>query len=136
MIAFWIRGMKFWLVALMVFHLIAATGGTPSQAQSSEIHHQSSSEPVVASTTKDCVFCHDGALARNALDRSFNHPTGMDYQSKLSQSSGRLKPIDTVLSLENGKVGCLTCHDLNSDLPSKLVMGNQRSRLCFTCHNL
>lgn len=124
------------IAVLVVFHLMVGSAGIPSLAESEEPHHQSATDPDIASTTKDCVSCHDGALAQEAYDRRFNHPTGMDYQTRLVQSNGKLKPIDASFPLEDGKVGCLTCHDLNSDLPSKLITGNQGSRLCFTCHNL
>ena len=48
-----------------------------------------------------------------------------------------LKPMATVdrrLRFFNGKVGCGSCHDPYSTIHKKLVMSDENSKLCFSCH--
>ncbi len=101
-----------------------------------------------------CLGCHDGTLARNIIDsvwgkftgqtpvafcRDKGHPIEIDYRRAQIASRGLLKDpflIDPATKLENGLVGCTSCHSPDSQLPAKLVMSNGGSRLCFSCHNL
>ncbi len=105
-----------------------------------------------------CLGCHDGTLATNILSPDLNailgsfrgetpknfclaqgHPVGIDYRLAQLSSKGRLRDpsmLDPALKLENGQVGCTSCHDPNSEHRAKLVMSNTGSRLCFSCHNL
>lgn len=104
-----------------------------------------------------CLTCHDGTIGRNILSQDFSqrgnfqgdtpgdfcvdrgHPVGVDYLPASLKSRGRLKHpslLDPAVKLENGQVGCTSCHDSNSQLRAKLVMSNSGSRLCFSCHNL
>ena len=104
-----------------------------------------------------CLGCHDGTIAPNIISQDLRtiwgnfggempkgfclergHPVGIDYQTALLRSKGRLKQpslFDAAVRLENGQVSCTSCHDPNSQLPKKLVMQNSGSRLCFSCHN-
>lgn len=144
-----------WLMAWMAVFLLVATGGLPLRAQGGTEYHQGASDPYRGETSRVCLECHDGSMARNVLNSPFGpsasatpwvfcraesppftHPIGIDYLSRLAQSRGRLKPLGSALRLEEGKVGCITCHDLASALPAKLAMHNDRSALCLTCHNL
>ena len=127
---------KIWVTGATVLLLIGVAAGWPLLSRAGTQHHKSTKDPVLAETSKDCGQCHDGALAHDAFDPRSNHPIGIDYRSRLAQSFGRLNPIESVLRLEDGKVGCVTCHNLDSDLPGKLAISNDGSRLCFTCHNL
>lgn len=104
-----------------------------------------------------CLTCHDGTIGRNILSQVFSqggnfqgdmpgdfcldrgHPVAVDYLPASLKSRGRLKHpsrLDPAVKLENGQVGCTSCHDSNSQLRAKLVMSNSGSRLCFSCHNL
>lgn len=131
-----------WLTAAIALLLLAATSGSLLGAQEgTAAYHQSATDPVRAETSRECLECHDGSLGQNMLSirlappRS-NHPIGIDYLSRLVESPGRLKPIGSTLRLEAGTVGCVSCHDLASDLPAKLAMSNKGSALCLTCHNI
>ncbi len=108
--------------------------------------------------SRHCLGCHDGTLASNVVSQDLNafsgafqgttasisstdrgHPVGIDYRLAQLKSRGRLREpssIDPAVKLENGQVGCTTCHDPNSPLRGKLVISNTGSRLCFSCHNL
>jgi predicted CXXCH cytochrome family protein len=103
--------------------------------------------------SKNCISCHDGSFAssptilagrwiheqsrvRNDLG---SHPIGMDYEAA-RLARGRktdLKPlaaVDRRIRFFNGKVGCGSCHDPYSRIPKKLVMRDEQSSLCFSCH--
>lgn len=97
------------------------------------------SDLIVSQDTHSCMGCHDGTLAGNitSLDRS--HSVGIDYRLAQIKSRGRLRDpslLDPAVKLENGQVGCTSCHDPDSQLRARLVMSNGGSRLCFSCHNL
>jgi predicted CXXCH cytochrome family protein len=106
-----------------------------------------------------CLGCHDGSVASNMLNKvcnissrfsdrwsndslsqRFSHPIGVDYQvARQLRPGARLKDIallPSVIKLENGATGCLSCHDPASPRPYRLVMDNAESRLCFACHDL
>jgi len=101
--------------------------------------------------SKECISCHGGIIGKAAIfklgagiwthdDFSHNHPVGVHYErSRMSNSEARLKPISAIdkrLKLFDGKVGCGTCHDAYSKGQRSLVMSNEGSRLCTSCHEL
>ncbi|MBI2525973.1 MAG: cytochrome c3 family protein [Candidatus Rokubacteria bacterium] len=82
-----------------------------------------------------CLSCHDGVMAPDSL----RHPIGMAYDASPLRRAGTLRPSASLapsIRLEDGRVGCSTCHDLSSSLRSKLVVANTGSALCFACHRL
>lgn len=112
------------------------------------------SESVVGidSLSVSCLACHDGVAAsavgvdlrnrpndRTSRVISFksDHPIGMNYNSYVAANRGyRQIPLNSnkMLFIE-GKVGCLTCHDPLNPAKGHLVMSDQNSALCNTCHN-
>jgi predicted CXXCH cytochrome family protein len=83
----------------------------------------------------DCEGCHDGVIAP---DIRLNHPIGIDYRWAQLRSRGKLKDITQLGSsivLEDGRIGCLSCHSPESNIRGKLAVSNAGSRLCFSCHN-
>lgn len=103
-----------------------------------------------------CLGCHDGTIAtdtfveetagpalasRDRIARSGdlrrNHPIGVDYPSRRRtfQPASQVTSLDRV-RLFGGKVECTSCHDPHNQygLPAMLVMPNDRSQLCYTCH--
>jgi predicted CXXCH cytochrome family protein len=103
--------------------------------------------------SKNCISCHDGTYASSATikagawthQRSFisndrgSHPIGMNYEAART-SRGRktdLKPMSAVdrrIRFFNGKVGCGSCHDPYSAIRKRLVMSDENSKLCYSCH--
>ena len=82
----------------------------------------------------DCQSCHDGVIAP---DIRMTHPIGIDYRWAQLRSRGKLKDIsqlDPGIALEDGRIGCLTCHQRESRFQAKLIMSNAGSALCFSCH--
>ncbi|KAF0216841.1 MAG: hypothetical protein FD174_3521 [Geobacteraceae bacterium] len=100
----------------------------------------------------DCLSCHDGVTApgREIRYKNMNknqaagvenvlgsHPIGMHYGSHAYANRGlkAINELDTSMAFVDGKVGCLTCHNPLNPNKRHLVMSNDKSKLCFSCHN-
>jgi len=115
------------------------------------------SKAVAGSGTLLCIRCHDGTMASDIVSgqgtepfrntkhpgvfksghQVSNHPVGVEYP-RVGQD---YHPATTVVAkgavtLPDGKVECTSCHDPHNgaDAAHMLVMSNQRSALCLTCH--
>ena len=103
--------------------------------------------------TTQCLGCHDGVNAvesRNptpwnrgrgyAGDGQRNHPVGVEYPDRTPRgSSVPFRPVSLLpeqVVLPEGKVGCVSCHDLYSEKKHLLTVTIEGSELCFTCHDL
>ena len=103
--------------------------------------------------SKNCISCHDGSFASSATimagrwshERSFvkndrnSHPIGVNYETVRFNRGSKtdLRPssqVDRRIRFFNGKVGCGSCHDPYSRLHKKLVMSDEHSKLCLSCH--
>jgi predicted CXXCH cytochrome family protein len=98
--------------------------------------------------SRTCLACHDGAVAVEAgahlvasargLDQTRDHPVGVRYQSRSGRESEiELHPVvrlDRRVRLFEGTVGCGSCHSVYSNVSDHLVIANDQSRLCLTCH--
>ncbi len=118
--------------------------------------------------TRDCMACHDGVSASHVPVKSpgtptqfvgiqtVNHTIGTDY-AKRAAVDLRYAPLSSLpdgMRLVNGRVTCVTCHQLKSDAPqsidfeawdtdkqnactasSKLTAGPKVADLCLTCHS-
>ena len=108
----------------------------------------------VDSLSNECLSCHDGVMAQNFKIRIKNnpnnrvmslediiggHPVGMEYDRYLSGSKGKEYRADVKFNSEavfaEGKIGCLTCHNPLNTARGHLVMNNDKSELCFSCHS-
>lgn len=105
-----------------------------------------------------CIRCHDGTVARDTIsgvpgDRYVNkqnpgvfgtghgatdHPVGIEYP-KIDKGYRPTENVAAgkVVQLPEGRVECISCHDPHNEagVEPMLVMSNQRSALCLTCHN-
>ena len=74
--------------------------------------------------TEVCLNCHDGSVSQ----RLTNHPVGMNYRRYLTrfpQDYNSLKGRYDQVTLVNGKVSCISCHELkNSELSRQVVAKN------------
>lgn len=142
-----------------------------------------SSEPT--GSTKLCLSCHDGQVASvshfignpeemmgMSMDKlteylSNNHPVSIVYDSRLAMVESGLNDPNITLSglggtiaedlLENGRLECISCHDVHDlanrnmfsgnmentmnngfqhDASYTLRKSNQHSALCLTCHTI
>jgi predicted CXXCH cytochrome family protein len=121
-------------------------------------------QPTGAS--KLCLSCHDGTIALGAIfsepeevrfqggirfipagpsriwtDLSDDHPVSFVYDSNLAQA--RLELADPALLPsavkldQSGQLQCTACHDPHDDtFGNFLVMSNQFSGLCTSCHDM
>ena len=119
-------------------------------------------QPTGAS--KLCLSCHDGTIALGAVlseptpisfigantlsgrstslatDLSNDHPVSFNYQSSITSGNTELVAASTLIGSpvqldSTGQLQCTACHDPHDDAFGKfLVMSNQGSALCITCH--
>lgn len=111
-----------------------------------------------------CLSCHDGTTALgNVLSRTDDigfsggittlppgstnmstdladdHPISFDFTTGLAAADGQLKDPSAIVApvaLYNGRMQCTSCHDPHRDLTNDfLVLTNQFSELCFSCHD-
>ncbi len=101
------------------------------------------------SESASCLGCHDGSAAAGAghvaslgsRDSGFrigaDHSMGMLYPARAGDHAP-LHPssdLDDRIRLIDGRVGCGTCHSPYSPHEARLVMPNDFSRLCLSCHD-
>ena len=103
--------------------------------------------------TRRCLTCHDGASATESDnitpwtrsrgypgDRGRNHPVGVRYDGlRRSKGLSPLRPVSLLpreVALPDGKVGCLSCHNLYAGGRYLLSVPIQVSVLCLTCHDM
>lgn len=96
-----------------------------------------------------CVTCHDGTFGGDAGNHSVrnragkpeprsDHPIGVGYRARRDLGSDlRLvdaSRLDRRVRLFGRTVGCGSCHSPYAGTQDQLVVSNQRSQLCLTCH--
>lgn len=96
-----------------------------------------------------CLSCHDGTVAPDAfgslrsaasgnfLGQGKGHPVGVAYPASLRHGDAVFRPsatLDCRVRLTGGQVTCNSCHSLYSKESALLVMRNDNSALCLTCH--
>ncbi len=95
-----------------------------------------------------CLGCHAGSdsggggvsVGRNGILRhtsgSAPHPIGRSYRD--ASSKGGYHPEQQLaqkkIMLSDGKISCVSCHEAYKKEHGKLVMSNERSALCLSCH--
>ncbi len=105
------------------------------------------------SESRTCLSCHDGVTATES-----HNPTGRNLSSQYSGPSGGNHPIGIVYAASNrarnatplrpasflpesirlpqGKVSCVSCHNLYAEGRHRLSVPVEGSNLCFACHEL
>jgi hypothetical protein len=92
----------------------------------------------VACPTSECLLCHDGSIAKSVsncvgvrCNLSINsHPVERTYPAKDSfVNYGDV--LRSGINLNDGKVNCISCHDLRNQEQRHLVVNGN---LCFKCH--
>lgn len=95
-----------------------------------------------------CMSCHDGTIApvikahslsgaaraaAPGADPGANHPVGVDYMAALRRDPGSYNDpaMNARIMLEDGKVGCVSCHAAHDVTASA---GNVRPEVCVDCH--
>ncbi len=103
--------------------------------------------------TRQCLSCHDGLSAPESLndtpwnrgsgpmgDQQRNHPIGVSYTGRTPAGSSVALRAASLLpghvQLPEGKVSCVSCHDLYAKGKHLLTVPIEGSQLCLTCHDL
>lgn len=98
----------------------------------------------------ECITCHDGTLASSvhykvktaeqAQTRSLgniagSHPVGMDY-TRYGNNREYVPhySLPGNMVLMDGRIGCISCHDMLSKNKAYLAVELSNSELCFSCH--
>lgn len=126
---------------VLVWAMVFLAFGHLLQAQ--EVPHHGSL--VDMDDPKECLTCHDGAVAGNvvpcpktgcALNSKFSHSVFRKYPpaGKESDFHPSFRVRAAGITLKNDQVTCISCHDLANQDEYHLVMANSRSQLCRTCH--
>lgn len=97
---------------------------------------------AVDAAAGSCLACHDGRLARGrnvCLEKcSFSTAHSILKRYPPPGKERYYAPLESLASrgiqLEDGKVSCISCHDLSNPGKDHLVMENRQSRLCLSCH--
>ncbi len=117
-------------------------------AHSRKRKYRSTGTEIIDKASQECISCHDDSFAFGAdmsistgewlHDSGVRHPIGKAYPDTFPDNR-YYRPIETldpaIRLTENGKIGCATCHDKFSPHDKYLVMSNNRSRLCLSCHD-
>jgi predicted CXXCH cytochrome family protein len=128
-----------------------------------KVYQSSSLDASVGQPTgssKLCLSCHDGTVAlplgavgarggatirpgqaNLGTDLSDDHPISFVYSDALAGKDPQIRSVSMLpepLKLDRqGELQCTTCHDAhNNQYGQFLVMPNQRSAMCTSCHNL
>lgn len=146
-------GRSFVVLALLVLSVTVpahASGGSGPQEAAGP-----AAGVVLGPASRQCLGCHSGELSGRVVSHKggTEHPVGMDYGA-LAGGNPSLVPassLNRALRLEDGRVGCVTCHvpydrANHRELARKrarmymdeadpmLVLDSRGSALCTACH--
>lgn len=108
---------------------------------------------VLDSASRRCLSCHDGVNAvesqndvgsghglRVSASVTTNHPVGIRYGARGAPGSTvALRPASVLpdeVRLPDGKVSCVSCHDLYARDRHLLSVPLDGSTLCYACHDM
>lgn len=126
----------------MLAHLIFTVLMTPAHASTPDSICELTRPGLVRMSSRQCMGCHDGSIGTHAdvgLTSTLggSHPVEMDYESARLSRPSTLVPavlLPRAVSLDNGRVTCTSCHDVESTQPKHLSVTMEGSALCQTCH--
>ncbi len=92
-------------------------------------------------TTESCLSCHDGSIGRNVMvctvkcDYRTSHPIEKRYppSGKVAYFASLAQVTARGVRIVNGKVTCISCHDLKKQTAHHLVL-DENGRNCEICH--
>ena len=123
-------------VVLVLLLYVLKTGVGAEQVE----HHGQTVD--YSDNPNDCIVCHDGIIAPDAgyctvgCGFSSSHSILKDYPPRQKEDS--YVPVESLqgkgIRLFDGKVGCVSCHDLKKTSEYHLVIDNDGSALCYSCH--
>jgi cytochrome c peroxidase len=165
-----VKALKFLVLAIYLSSLIStpvSAGsfrdwllGSEAQASTKGIE-----DIQLDSIAQGCMECHNGGVASHITVKNanaplqisgmmnVNHPVGMDYNEhayRKPRSYQSSVSLDPNIRLVDGRVSCVSCHQLKDDEPqqmaavqignyncsasSQLTVGPKETDLCLSCH--
>lgn len=129
------------IFAIVLSLSLAAVPATVSQSFGQWVDHHGLAV-AVASDYWECLSCHDGMLAPAVLYCTGNCDFKASHSiMRVYPPYGREKeyvPVEDVLAagvrLFQGRIGCISCHNLENKNRYHLVVETSGSKLCYTCH--
>lgn len=128
---------RVWIGSLGLAMLLPAVGAGGERVP----HH--GAEVDVAAGSRTCLECHDGsAMSRPVtyctVDCGFADSHAIDKDYPPPGREAEFVPLDAVnrggVRLDQGKITCVSCHDLKNGARHHLALSNAGSGLCLTCH--
>ena len=124
----------------ILLSMVIITGGTILTFCGNNLYHQTKAANIII-TMKECLECHDGITAKLIRTCSGSeciylkeHPIMSPYPPP-SDTGRRFAPRIEIEQagciLEEGKITCLSCHDLTKPPPRTI---KEISKLCPICH--
>ncbi|KAF0219881.1 MAG: hypothetical protein FD174_1605 [Geobacteraceae bacterium] len=106
-----------------------------------EVPHHGLTVTITGNAT-DCLACHDGSMTKTVpictVKCELKDPHTVDKPYPPAGQEQSYVPAERIAAagiiLVNGQVTCISCHDLKNPNRHHLVIENDKSRLCFTCH--
>jgi predicted CXXCH cytochrome family protein len=102
------------------------------------------------SESRRCLGCHDGISAADSVNSSRvgggghyglatgDHPVGIPYRRPgTARGNTPLRPqqlLPASIRLPDGRVSCVSCHNLYAKRRNLLTVPIEESKLCFSCH--
>lgn len=91
-----------------------------------------------------CIACHDGLTASSVhfctVECGFgsSHPISREYPPRSKETS--YAPVESLdekgIRLYDGKVSCVSCHDLTKTTKYHLIVNDGGKTFCFMCHRI
>lgn len=134
------------LIVLAGAMLIGATASRAGRANDVRCQVGPLNAAFPAGNSAACLACHDGTMARNAFpgrapgagdSQGGNHPVLVSYEQAYRRNPAALvaaTALDPKLQLVDGKVQCVTCHQLTPAQRWVVVSLPGQRDLCLGCH--
>ena len=103
-------------------------------------HHGLLIDPLMPSN--GCLGCHDGTIGESVsictVECSFSDSHAIEKNYPPQGLENQYATVESLqaqgVTLQNGKIVCISCHNLQNDIEYHLTVPNTRSELCMTCH--
>lgn len=126
-------------ILTLALALLTAMLITTARAELVE-HHGQRVDPADAGA--GCIACHDGTVAKAVssctVKCDFRSPHAILKEYPPRGREAQFVPLQTLagkgIRLVNGQVTCVSCHDLRNQASRHLVVPNDGSALCLSCH--
>lgn len=95
-------------------------------------HHDVTADPD--STARECLSCHDGMIGPCNFKGPHSQLPAYPPAGKEHEYAPAASLAAAGIRLEDGKLTCITCHDLRNTGARHLIKAGQGSGICGMCH--